>query len=63
MHIKKQILRSLGQHFFFNYKGNKQKILIAAKLLLNVCDIASPYVNSHVPSNYDEKRKLSVDEI
>ena len=37
-------------------------MLIAVKLLLNVCDIASPYVNSRVPSNHDEKRKLKVDE-
>ena len=54
-HIKKQIIRSLRQHF--NDKGNKQKILIAVKLLLNVCDIASSYVNSRVPSNYDEKKR------
>ena len=61
-HIKKQVLQSLGQ-YFFNYKGNQQKILIAVKLLLNMCDIVSHYVNSRVPSNHDEKRKLSVDEI
>ncbi|CAM4985921.1 unnamed protein product [Rotaria socialis] len=41
-HIKKQILRSRRQHVF-KYKGNKQNILVAAKLLLNMRDIVSPY--------------------